>query len=183
MTFVLLGRETNWFDIVRENCCLRAVVHDSCVSIEPFNPDWSTKTLAIRFSVKARLELLEATRRSNRGRARIEINGSSIGGNGRFGAISVRLCAFRMTKPNGKGDGNGDNRNGAYVNHALSGSGDSFNLGHSNSSQILRDSYDSHQGIQGSSDFICKYLLMENPLSSAKDLYHAERTCGDLQRL
>ena len=64
-----------------------------------------------------------------------------------------------MTKPNGKGDGNGDNRNGAYVNHALSGSGDSFNLGHSNNSEILRDSYDSHHAIQGSSDFI----LVEEP--------------------
>lgn len=51
------------------------------------------------------------------------------------------------------------NKNGAYVNHALSDSGDSLNLNHSNDSQNLHNSYRSHQGIQGSSDFI----LVEEP--------------------
>ncbi|XP_076633194.1 epidermal stripes and patches [Colletes latitarsis] len=64
-----------------------------------------------------------------------------------------------MSKPNGKGDANEDNRTGAYVNHALSGSGDSIHHSNSNSSPILRDSYENHQGIQGSSDFI----LVEDP--------------------
>ncbi|XP_053999085.1 sodium-independent sulfate anion transporter [Hylaeus anthracinus] len=65
-----------------------------------------------------------------------------------------------MSKPNGnEDDTNEDNRTGAYVNHALSGSGDSIHLSNSNRSQALHDSYESHQGIQGSSDFI----LVEDP--------------------
>ncbi|XP_076243810.1 epidermal stripes and patches [Calliopsis andreniformis] len=58
-----------------------------------------------------------------------------------------------MSKGNSR-DINGDSQSGAYVNHALSRSGDSLNLSHSNNAQNLHDSYDSHQGIQGSSDFI-----------------------------
>ncbi|XP_076168047.1 epidermal stripes and patches [Ptiloglossa arizonensis] len=64
-----------------------------------------------------------------------------------------------MSKRNAKGDENEDNRTGTYVNHALSGSGDSIHLDNSNSSRTLHDSYENHQGIQGSSDFI----LVEDP--------------------
>ncbi|CAL7940636.1 unnamed protein product [Xylocopa violacea] len=61
-----------------------------------------------------------------------------------------------MNKTNGTGSSNQQTE--VYVNHALSGSEDSLNLGHSNNPQIS-DSYESHQEIQGSSDFI----LVEEP--------------------
>ncbi|CAK9814457.1 Sodium-independent sulfate anion transporter [Anthophora plagiata] len=66
---------------------------------------------------------------------------------------------FRMSRTNGAGGANHDNRTGVYVNHALSESEDSLNISNSNNSQILHNSYNSHQGIQGSSDFI----LVEEP--------------------
>ncbi|KZC13813.1 PREDICTED: sodium-independent sulfate anion transporter [Dufourea novaeangliae] len=63
-----------------------------------------------------------------------------------------------MSKANGKGITN-EHRTESYTNHGFNGSRDSLNLSNSNNSQILRDSYNSHQGIQGSSDFI----LVEEP--------------------
>lgn len=63
-----------------------------------------------------------------------------------------------MNRTNGTGDADEDNRTGVYVNQGLSGSGDSLNLGHSNSSQIQHNSYGSRQEMQGSSDFICKHM-------------------------
>lgn len=49
---------------------------------------------------------------------------------------------------------------GAYINHALSGSGGSLNLMQANgSSQKLQNSHKVHPEIQGSSDFICKFLF------------------------
>ena len=59
-----------------------------------------------------------------------------------------------MNKSNDTGGANQGNQSEGYVNHALSGSGDSLNLNHSNNSQILRNSFANHQEIQGSSDFI-----------------------------
>lgn len=69
----------------------------------------------------------------------------------------VKYWIFRMNKSNGVVDANQDDRPAVYVNHGLIGSSDSLNLGYSNSSQILDNSYGSHQEIQGSSDFICKH--------------------------
>lgn len=63
-----------------------------------------------------------------------------------------------MKKPNGVGDTNQKNSNEVYINHGLTGSRDSLDIDHSNSSQILHDSYESHQEIQGSSDFIRKQI-------------------------
>ncbi|XP_031838576.1 epidermal stripes and patches isoform X2 [Nomia melanderi] len=59
-----------------------------------------------------------------------------------------------MSKADGKGDTNEHDRPGGYTNRGFNGSGDSLNLGNSNNSRILTDSYESHQGRQGSSDFI-----------------------------
>ncbi|XP_015595529.1 sodium-independent sulfate anion transporter isoform X1 [Cephus cinctus] len=49
--------------------------------------------------------------------------------------------------------------NGGYLNHALSRSHGSLDLGHSNGSQTLNNSHGPHREIQGSSDFI----LVEEP--------------------
>ena len=60
------------------------------------------------------------------------------------------------------GDSVGDDKigkiSGGYINHALSGSGGSLDLVHPNGSQILQNSHKTHREIQGSSDFICKFL-------------------------
>ncbi|XP_017890431.1 sodium-independent sulfate anion transporter [Ceratina calcarata] len=91
-----------------------------------------------------------------------------------------------MSKKNRARDPSEDsNKNGAYVNHALSDSGDSLNLDRSNNSQNINDSYGSRQGTQGSSDFI----LVEDPAdyrSQDKDsfvdsaLYYVRRRCKSI---
>lgn len=54
---------------------------------------------------------------------------------------------------------------GAYINHALSGSGGSLNLMQTNgTSQKLQNSHKVHPEIQGSSDFICKFLFCSSIL-------------------
>lgn len=70
---------------------------------------------------------------------------------------NLECLIFRMSKSNNTGGANQGNQSEGYVNHALSGSGDSLNLNHSNNSHILRNSFANHQEIQGSSDFIRKY--------------------------
>lgn len=72
--------------------------------------------------------------------------------------IHVKYWIFRMNNPNDTADANEDSRTGVYVNHGLTGSRNSLNLDHSNSSEILHNSYESHQETQGSSDFICKHI-------------------------
>ncbi|XP_078046420.1 epidermal stripes and patches [Augochlora pura] len=64
-----------------------------------------------------------------------------------------------MSKANGTGAANEHNGHEVYTNHGFNGFGDNLSHSNSNNSQILRDSYESHQGIQGSSDFI----LVEDP--------------------
>ncbi|XP_033334588.2 epidermal stripes and patches isoform X1 [Megalopta genalis] len=72
-----------------------------------------------------------------------------------------------MSKANGTGAVNEHNGHEVYTNHGFNGFGDSLNHSNSSNSQIL--SYESHQGIQGSSDFI----LVEDPGDYAIEKKHS----------
>ncbi|KAK9295385.1 hypothetical protein QLX08_010277 [Tetragonisca angustula] len=80
-----------------------------------------------------------------------------------------------MNKSNGVVDANQDDRPAVYVNHGLIGSSDSLNLGYSNSSQILDNSYESHQEIQVVEESDYELQQKDSFLHSA--LYQLRRRC------
>ncbi|XP_033305969.1 sodium-independent sulfate anion transporter isoform X1 [Bombus bifarius] len=92
------------------------------------------------------------------------------------------MVLLAMNNPNDTADANEDSRTGVYVNHGLTGSRNSLNLDHSNSSEILHNSYESHQETQGSSDFILveesdDYRLEQKDSFVHSTLYQLKRRC------
>ncbi|XP_076648909.1 epidermal stripes and patches [Halictus rubicundus] len=82
-----------------------------------------------------------------------------------------------MSKANDAGPENEQNRHGVYTNHGFNELGDSLNLNNSYNSHILPESYDSHQEIQGSSNFILVEEPGDDVIEKKESLFNSVLQC------